>query len=108
MKSNPADVARRDRIVALVESLLAMNRTLARSVSPAERGRLEAACAEADAEIDRIVYALYGLTDEEIAIVEGTGLAGSSPTQRVDRPPRHPTLSRGLSCRYSELYVQRR
>lgn len=71
--ANPADVTRRDRIVALVESLLAMNRTLAGSVSPAERARLEAACAEADAEIDRIVYALYGLTEEEIAIVEGTG-----------------------------------
>lgn len=72
-ESNPADVARRDRIVALVVSLLAMNQTLAGSVSPAERSRLEAACAEADAEIDRIVYALYGLTEEEIAIVEGTG-----------------------------------
>jgi hypothetical protein len=24
-------------------------------------------------EIDRIVYVLYGLTEEEIAIVEGTG-----------------------------------
>jgi hypothetical protein len=29
------------------------------------------ACAEADAEIDRRVYALYGLTDEGIAVVEG-------------------------------------
>lgn len=28
--------------------------------------------AEADAEIDRIVYALYGLSREEIAVVEGT------------------------------------
>jgi hypothetical protein len=25
-----------------------------------------------EAEIDRLVYALYGLTDEEIAVVEGT------------------------------------
>ena len=25
-----------------------------------------------EAEIDRLVYALYGLTDEEIALVEGT------------------------------------
>lgn len=29
--------------------------------------------AAADVEIDRIVYVLYGLTEEEIAIVEGTG-----------------------------------
>lgn len=27
-----------------------------------------------DAQIDRLVYALYGLTEEEIAIVEGGGL----------------------------------
>ena len=26
-----------------------------------------------DAEIDRLVYDLYGLTEEEIAIVEGAG-----------------------------------
>jgi hypothetical protein len=71
--ASPSDVARRDRIVALVESLLAMNRALAGEISPEERVRLEAACGEADAEIDRIVYALYGLTDEEIAIVEGEG-----------------------------------
>jgi len=27
-------------------------------------------CAEVPAEIDRIVYKLYGLTDDEIAVVE--------------------------------------
>jgi hypothetical protein len=26
-----------------------------------------------ESEIDRLVYALYGLTDEEIALVEGKG-----------------------------------
>jgi len=71
--TNPVDVARRDRIVALVGNLLAMSRRLAGSLSHEERPHLKAACAEAEAEIDRIVYALYGLTEEEIAIVEGTG-----------------------------------
>jgi hypothetical protein len=32
---------------------------------------LERYIAEVDAEIDRRVYALYGLTEEEIKIVEG-------------------------------------
>ena len=32
---------------------------------------LQAQIAATDAEIDRMVYALYGLTEEEIAIVEG-------------------------------------
>lgn len=71
--ANPADVARRDRIVALVESLLAMKRALAGGLAPEERARLEAECVRIDAEIDLIVYELYGLTEEEIAIVGGTG-----------------------------------
>ncbi len=69
--ASPADIARRDRIVALVEDLLALNKRLAGDLSPGERERLEAECARADAEIDRIVYELYGLTEEEIAVVEG-------------------------------------
>jgi len=71
--SDPADVARHDRIVALVEGLLAMKRALAGSVALEERARLEVECARADAEIDRIVYDLYGLTEEEIAVVGGRG-----------------------------------
>ena len=33
--------------------------------------KIESEIATTDAEIDRMVYDLYGLTDEEIAIVEG-------------------------------------
>ena len=69
--ANPTDVARRDRIVTLVESLLAMNKMLAGDLPPEERSRLEAACKEADREIDKLVYELYRLTEEEIAVVEG-------------------------------------
>ena len=68
---SPADVAHRDRIVALVESLLAMNKALAGDLPPKKRSRLEATCEEADREIDRIVYELYVLAAEEIAVVEG-------------------------------------
>jgi len=69
--ASPADIARRDRIVALVESLLAMNKALAGDLPPEERSRLEEVREEADREIDRIVYELYGLAEEEIAVVEG-------------------------------------
>jgi hypothetical protein len=69
--ASPADVARRDRIVALVEDLLVLNKRLAGDVAREERAHLETECARADAEIDRIVYELYGLTEEEIAVVEG-------------------------------------
>ena len=66
----PAAPAARDRIVAQVETLLAMNKALAGDVPSEERPQLEAACEEADREIDQTVYALYGFT-EEIAVVEG-------------------------------------
>jgi hypothetical protein len=37
-----------------------------------EREQLQNKCDYLDGEIDRLVYALYGLTAEEIKIVEGT------------------------------------
>lgn len=36
------------------------------------RERLQAKCDYLDGEIDRLDYQLYGLTEEEIGIVEGT------------------------------------
>jgi len=39
-----------------------------------------------DAEIDRLGYDLYGLTKDEIAIVEGVGVARQ--VVRSDRPPK--------------------
>jgi hypothetical protein len=69
----PADVARRDRMVALVERMLELQRRLAAADSDAARQTLERQIAATDAEIDRLVYELYGLTAEEIAVVEGGG-----------------------------------
>jgi len=45
--------------------------TLTGDLPPEERSRLETACKEADREIDKLVYELYRLTEEEIAVVEG-------------------------------------
>jgi len=41
------------------------------AASDAEKAVLQSAVTTTDAEIDRVVYDLYGLTPEEIAIVEG-------------------------------------
>ncbi|MDD4568074.1 hypothetical protein [Methanoculleus chikugoensis] len=70
-RHHPADDPARPG--ALVEGLLAMNKALAGDLPPEERSRLEAACEEADREIDRIVYALYGLTEEKTVVMEGAG-----------------------------------
>jgi len=69
--SDAADKARHDRMVKLVEAMLALHKQLAGVKSESERGAVQRQIEATDAEIDRLVYALYGLTEEEIAIVEG-------------------------------------
>ncbi len=73
--TDPADVARHDRMVALVERMLALHEELAtaRASAPGRVVLLDRQIAATDAEIDRLVYALYDLTAEEIRLVEGEG-----------------------------------
>jgi len=40
-------------------------------LAPSEGDRIEREIASADAEIDDLVYELYGITDEEREIIEG-------------------------------------
>ena len=67
---NPADVAMHDKMVAWVETMLDLHKQLP-GLSGIQREMAEAQIERADAEIDALVYRLYGLTDDEIAIVEG-------------------------------------
>lgn len=70
--SDPAEKAQHDKMVSLVEAMLALHKSLAAAQSPAEKERLERQIQVTDKEIDGLVYELYGLTEEEIKIVEGT------------------------------------
>jgi hypothetical protein len=65
-----ADKAAHDRMVSLVDSMLALHKQAASSKSEAQRGAIERQIEATDTEIDRLVYDLYGLTKDEIAIVE--------------------------------------
>jgi len=69
--SDKQDKARHDKMVALVERMLKMNRQLPKAKTPDEKTRLERQIAATDKQIDNLVYELYGLTEEEIKIVEG-------------------------------------
>jgi hypothetical protein len=71
--TSAADKARHDRMVELVERMLSLHRQLPSAKTPHDRTRLERLIAATDDEIDRLVYDLYGLTAEEIKIVEGEG-----------------------------------
>jgi hypothetical protein len=70
--NDPTDVARHDRIVALVEKMLQLQRGKAESdaILLDARHDLARQIEQLDAQIDALVYELYGLTEEEIAMVE--------------------------------------
>ncbi|MCX6556947.1 MAG: N-6 DNA methylase [Candidatus Aminicenantes bacterium] len=67
----PTDKQRHDKLVGLVEKMLALTPKLRGATAESEKAALQNAVTTTDAEIDRLVYQLYGLTKEEIKIVEG-------------------------------------
>ena len=69
--SNKPDRARHDTLVSLVDKMLALVPKLRTATSEKERAVLQNAVATTDRKIDDLVYALYALTPEEIALVEG-------------------------------------
>ena len=68
--SNPTDVEKHDRMVALVECMLELHKQLAAARLPQEKEMLERQIHSTDDQIDRLVYDQYGLAEEEIKIVE--------------------------------------
>ncbi len=69
--SDPADKARHDHIVNLVGQMLEAKEKLANAKTEAETNRLEMQCQTIDRRIDEAVYELYGLTEDEIRVLEG-------------------------------------
>jgi type I restriction-modification system DNA methylase subunit len=67
---NSAEVAQHEKMVSLVETMLSLNKELAKAKTPQVIESLERQIAATDRQIDVLVYALYDLTDEEIKIVE--------------------------------------
>ncbi|MBI5185551.1 MAG: Eco57I restriction-modification methylase domain-containing protein [Nitrospinae bacterium] len=69
--SNPSDKSRHDRIVSLVDRMLDLNKELQKAKTAHDQTALKRQIDATDKEIDRLVYELYGLAEEEIKIVEG-------------------------------------
>lgn len=68
---DPGDRARRDKMISLVESMIALNKQLAAAKTPHEQENLKRQIDATDRQIDKLVYELYGLSEEEIKVVEG-------------------------------------
>jgi len=66
---------RPDKLVALVDKLLGLMPKLrgpsGRAISDSEKATLQNAVTATDQQIDQLVYELYNLMPEEIALVEG-------------------------------------
>ncbi len=69
--SDSADKSRHDRMVELVERMLALHKQLAAAKIEHEKTALQRQIEATDRQIDALVYELYGLTEEEIKIMEG-------------------------------------
>jgi hypothetical protein len=69
--SDPADKARHDRMVELVQVMLDLNKKLPSARTDHERTAIQRQIDATDRQIDELVYELYSLTDEEKKIVEG-------------------------------------
>ncbi len=65
------DSSRHDKLVDLVNNILSLNLQL-ESAAPSSRTVLQRQIELTDRQIDSLVYSLYNLTTEEIALIEGS------------------------------------
>ena len=71
--SDPADKARHDRMVTLVTQMLDLNKRVQDATLDHEKTLLQRQIDATDEAIDKLVYELYGLTEEKNGIVVVTG-----------------------------------
>jgi hypothetical protein len=76
---NPADKAKHDKMVSLVEQALTTHKAAASAHTDRDKEFFGNKCAAIDQQIDALVYDLYGLTPEDIRIVEGDTNAKAAP-----------------------------
>lgn len=70
--SDPNDASRRDNMISMVDQMLSLHKHLQEARTPHEKTALQRQIEATDHQIDALVYELYGLTEEEIKIVEGS------------------------------------
>ncbi len=68
--SDPEDVAHHDRMVELVQRMLSLHERLAAARLSQEKTVIQHQINATNRQMDRLVYELYGLTEDEIEIVE--------------------------------------
>ncbi|NAS88656.1 hypothetical protein C4E24_02795 [ANME-1 cluster archaeon AG-394-G21] len=69
--TNPEGIAPHDKLVALVDNMLELQKKHHETRMGRDKELYERQIKFVDAQIDRLVYDLYGLTEEEVKVVEG-------------------------------------
>lgn len=72
-KENESVTHIHDKLIQLANQMLESKKQLANAKTESEKEYLEKKCSTIDKQIDKLVYELYDLTEEEIKIVEGNG-----------------------------------
>jgi hypothetical protein len=70
--TRPNNKAKHNKIVSLVEQMLELHKKISKIKNPEEKTRIQRQIEATDGQIDKLVYDLYGLTAEEVKIVEGS------------------------------------
>jgi hypothetical protein len=71
--SKNTDKARHDKLVSLVDQMLVLKKKEQAEAVPQTKTMIGRQIQAVDTQIDALVYELYGLTEDEIKIVEGEG-----------------------------------
>ncbi|MCZ9981005.1 hypothetical protein OFR20_05645 [Brachyspira hyodysenteriae] len=69
--NNKQDKEMHDKMVALVDSIIALNKKLAVEKNPNAVTMINRQINAVDKQIDTLVYKLYNLSEDEIKIIEG-------------------------------------
>ena len=69
--ADPTDKTHHDRMVELFDRMFSLEERLADARMPRDKEIIQQQIDATDRQIDKLVYELYGLTEEEIKIVEG-------------------------------------
>ena len=68
--TNPVEKVQHDKLVALVDSMLELQKKHHETRMERDKELYERQIKIEDAQIDRLVYDLYGLTEEEVKVAE--------------------------------------
>jgi len=64
------DIKTENEITSLVDQILKLNQERSSAKLPSQREQLQRTIEHTERKIDELVYELYGLTEEEIEIIE--------------------------------------